>query len=105
MDNAPEWTLDQIAGIFFGVSSPAVFELLRSSLRLYKLYEALKALLLSQGRDEQGLMASSFFLALKVDEFIARAQRKQLGLCEMCGGVTEAATCTLAGCPLRSPNH
>lgn len=40
-------------------------------------------------------------IALQVDKFVARQQRRQLGLCEECGGLYEAATCQQQGCPSR----
>jgi hypothetical protein len=39
-----------------------------------------------------------------VDSYIAKQQRRQLGLCEECGGVFDAATCQKANCPMRTPN-
>jgi len=36
-----------------------------------------------------------------VDSWVAKQQRRQLGLCEQCGGVYDAATCQQAGCPAR----
>lgn len=46
-------------------------------------------------------MAASVLGAKQVDVLVARAQRRQLGLCEECGGVFEAATCAERNCPLR----
>ena len=63
---SPEWTLDQIAGLFIGV-----------------------------------LLAATFFFARKIDELVARSQRRELGLCELCGGLNDASQCTEAKCPLR----
>ncbi len=37
--------------------------------------------------------------AKQVDVFVAKAQRRQLGLCEECGGVFDPATCKQEGCP------
>jgi len=53
-----------------------------------------------------GLIFGAFMIAVvasggKVDEAIARSQRRQLGLCERCGGVNEPGSCPEAGCPLR----
>ena len=45
------------------------------------------------------LLAASFFFAGKVDEFVARSQRRQLGLCEQCGGVYDPADCSEPRCP------
>ena len=69
VDAAPEWTLDQIAGLAFG-----------------------------------GVLVASVLLSSKVDEYIARSQRRELGLCEQCGGLNEAATCEEKRCPLRNSN-
>lgn len=49
----------------------------------------------------QGLMASTFFLGLKVDEVIARQQRRQLGLCPDCGGLYTPDDCQPADCPCK----
>ena len=38
--------------------------------------------------------------ARQVDVQVARAQRRQLGLCEACGGVNEPGTCAQKGCPM-----
>ena len=66
LSGSPEWTLDQIAGLFIGV-----------------------------------LLAATFFFARKIDELVARSQRRELGLCELCGGLNDASQCTEAKCPLR----
>ncbi|KAG2454235.1 hypothetical protein HYH02_001269 [Chlamydomonas schloesseri] len=66
MDAMPTWTLDQIAGLAFGV-----------------------------------VMIAFVVSARQVDVFFAKQQRRQLGLCEQCGGVYDPATCTQAGCPLK----
>ena len=47
------------------------------------------------------LLAATFLFAGKIDEFVARSQRRQLGLCEECGGLYDAADCTQARCPSR----
>lgn len=39
--------------------------------------------------------------ANQVDVWVAKQQRRQLGLCERCGGVNEAASCGVADCPMR----
>ena len=67
LDEAPEWTLDQIAGLAFGT-----------------------------------LLLAFYFSSWQVDAFVARAQRRQLGLCQQCGGLYEASTCSQAGCPQRA---
>lgn len=46
-----------------------------------------------------GIMLASVLTASKVDEYIARAQRRDLGLCEECGGVNEPETCDQNKCP------
>lgn len=50
----------------------------------------------------QGLMVAFYFGASQVDVFIAKQQRRQLGLCEQCGGLYEPGTCAQAGCPLKA---
>jgi len=47
-----------------------------------------------------GFVMLAFVASSKqVDVFVARAQRRQLGICEECGGVYDPATCQQAGCP------
>ncbi len=46
-------------------------------------------------------MLASVLLATKVDVFIARAQRRDLGLCEECGGLNEPETCDSGKCPYK----
>ncbi|KAL0036060.1 hypothetical protein WJX79_000240 [Trebouxia sp. C0005] len=48
-----------------------------------------------------GIMLASVLLATKVDVFIARAQRRDLGLCEECGGLNEPETCDSGKCPYK----
>ncbi|DBA78923.1 TPA: hypothetical protein ACH3X1_008800 [Trebouxia sp. C0004] len=48
-----------------------------------------------------GIMLASVLLAAKVDVFIARAQRRDLGLCEECGGLDEPETCDSGKCPYK----
>lgn len=48
-----------------------------------------------------GIMLASVLLATKVDVFIARAQRRDLGLCEECGGLNEPETCASGKCPYK----
>jgi hypothetical protein len=67
MDEAPVWTLDQIAGLVFFFFLIAIY--LSSTL---------------------------------VDSFVARMQRRQLGLCEECGGVYEPSSCMQTQCPYKS---
>ena len=40
--------------------------------------------------------------AKQVDVQVAKAQRRQLGLCEECGGVNEPRSCKEKNCPMRS---
>ena len=49
----------------------------------------------------QGIMLASVLLATKVDVYIARAQRRDLGLCENCGGIYEPEKCNAGDCPLK----
>lgn len=49
----------------------------------------------------QGIMLASVLLATKVDVYIAKAQRRDLGLCENCGGVYEPEVCNAGDCPLK----
>jgi hypothetical protein len=46
-------------------------------------------------------MLAFYFGSQQVDVIIAKQQRKQLGLCERCGGLNEPATCSQEGCPLK----
>ena len=48
-----------------------------------------------------GLLVVLFVSSKQVGLWFARAQRRQLGLCEECGGLYEAATCQQQRCPLR----
>jgi hypothetical protein len=50
----------------------------------------------------QALMLAFYFSSNYVDVYIAKQQRKQLGLCERCGGLNDAATCSQDGCPMKS---
>lgn len=43
---------------------------------------------LSFSKTQLGMVAS-VFLAYKVDSVVARQQRRQLGLCELCGGLND----------------
>ena len=64
LDEAPAWTLDQIAGLVFG-----------------------------------GLLIAFYFSSQFIDKAVAKAQRRDLGLCEECGGVYDATTCPKQNCP------
>eukprot|EP00798_Chlamydomonas_sp_ICE-L_P014152 gene14152-biopygen23233 len=46
-----------------------------------------------------GVMLASVLLSAQVDVFVAKAQRKQLGMCEECGGVYNPSTCEMEECP------
>lgn len=37
----------------------------------------------------------------QVDAYVARQQRRQLGLCEECGGLFEPGSCAEKSCPAR----
>lgn len=47
----------------------------------------------------QVVMVVLIVSAPAVDAWVARQQRRQLGLCEECGGVNDPATCRQARCP------
>ena len=49
----------------------------------------------------QGIMVASVFFASKVDDVVARSQRRELGLCEECGGLYNADLCAAGKCPSR----
>jgi hypothetical protein len=53
-------------------------------------------------RGVQGVMVAFFAGAPQVDIWVAKQQRRQLGLCERCGGVNEPGSCREAACPLRA---
>ena len=67
LDSAPEWTLDQAAGLVFGF----------------------------------GLVAL-YFSSKLIDDYVAISQRRQLGICEKCGGLNEPSSCAEQGCPERT---
>ncbi|KAF6259211.1 hypothetical protein COO60DRAFT_1638555 [Scenedesmus sp. NREL 46B-D3] len=77
----PTWTLDQIAGLAFGVSSSG------SS---------------SSSSSSKVVMVVCYFGAQQVDVIIAKQQRRQLGLCEECGGLYSAGDCRQDKCPMKS---
>ncbi len=66
LDTAPEWTLDQIAGLVFG-----------------------------------GLLVALYFSSKFIDDYAAASQRRQLGLCEKCGGLYDSSSCQERNCPER----
>ena len=48
-----------------------------------------------------GLLVAFYFSSQYIDKYVAKSQRRQLGLCEECGGVNDAATCQSRTCPLK----
>jgi len=88
----PEWTLDQIAGLAFGVRTPVTAQALPELISVPPLTLTLEA---------QAVLVASYFLSSKVDEAIARGQREELGLCVECGGLNDVDTCEEARCPNR----
>jgi hypothetical protein len=50
----------------------------------------------------QVLMVLCYFGAQLIDVIIAKQQRRQLGLCEECGGLYSADSCKQDKCPLRA---
>lgn len=46
-----------------------------------------------------GFLLVTTALALQVDKVVAKAQRRDLGLCEHCGGVYDPALCNSGRCP------
>eukprot|EP01025_Chloroclados_australasicus_P005105 TRINITY_DN11440_c0_g1_i1.p2 TRINITY_DN11440_c0_g1~~TRINITY_DN11440_c0_g1_i1.p2 ORF type:complete len:128 (+),score=8.24 TRINITY_DN11440_c0_g1_i1:179-562(+) len=50
-----------------------------------------------------GFMLASYFGASVIDQYVAAAQRKQLGLCTKCGGLYEGdgVVCEEEACPRR----
>ncbi|CAK0785846.1 hypothetical protein CVIRNUC_009058 [Coccomyxa viridis] len=48
-----------------------------------------------------GIMVASVFFASKVDDVVARSQRRELGLCEECGGLYNVDLCAAGKCPSR----
>lgn len=48
-----------------------------------------------------GLLLLLYLSSTQVDRFIARGQRRQLGLCEECGGLFQPGSCTEKACPAR----
>lgn len=64
LDSAPEWTLDQIAGLVFA-----------------------------------SLLVALYFSSKMIDEYVASSQRRELGICEKCGGLNAQSTCEEKECP------
>ena len=42
-----------------------------------------------------------FAASQQLDVYVAKAQRRDLGLCSQCGGVNQPSTCTAQGCPCK----
>ncbi|KAF8062746.1 hypothetical protein HT031_004076 [Scenedesmus sp. PABB004] len=105
VDAPPVWTLDQIAGLAFGVrragARPCGVRRQRPCGAAGAWPAALSAAPRATRPAAQGLMAAFYFGAQYVDVFVARQQRRELGLCEACGGVYEPASCSQAQCPMR----
>jgi len=49
----------------------------------------------------QFFLLVTIYLALQVDVFVARAQRRELGLCVDCGGANDPGRCPQPKCPMR----
>lgn len=49
----------------------------------------------------QVFLLLAVYFAKQVDVIVARSQRKELGLCEECGGLFDPATCEEWRCPQR----
>ena len=49
----------------------------------------------------QAFVLLCVYLAKEVDTIIARSQRRELGLCEECGGLFDSDTCEEWRCPLK----
>ncbi|KAF5843778.1 hypothetical protein DUNSADRAFT_8293 [Dunaliella salina] len=47
------------------------------------------------------LMLAAVLGAKQLDVIVARQQRRQLGLCEECGGIFEPSSCTEQQCPMK----
>ncbi|GLI62735.1 hypothetical protein VaNZ11_005466 [Volvox africanus] len=47
------------------------------------------------------VMIAAILSARQVDVMVAKAQRRQLGLCEECGGVFEPGNCKQQNCPAK----
>jgi hypothetical protein len=101
MDAAPEWTLDQIAGLAFGVRSNLLTCVLLSLLWNKASVHLLRCMRNKCALLRQFILVASVLLAYKVDEAIARAQRRDLGICQECGGLFDARSCEEKRCPLR----
>lgn len=47
----------------------------------------------------QGVLVVAYYSSGVVDAYIARSQRRDLGICEECGGLNDPDTCSQAACP------
>lgn len=102
LDVMPTWTLDQIAGLLFGVGvsgplggfSPLSCSKTSGSPPTYAYLTITHCC-----THTQALMLASVLGAKQLDVYVARQQRRQLGLCEECGGIFEPSTCSEQQCP------
>ena len=46
-----------------------------------------------------GLLVALYFSSKFIDDYAAASQRKQLGLCEKCGGLYDGSSCPERDCP------
>lgn len=49
----------------------------------------------------QGFLLATITLSLQVDKVVAKAQRRELGICESCGGIYDADQCARGSCPMK----
>jgi hypothetical protein len=49
-------------------------------------------------------MVASVFFASKIDDIVAKSQRRELGLCEECGGLYDSELCREKKCPSKGKN-
>ena len=117
LDDAPVWTLDQVGGLGSGEIQgrrapecswkplrPArsrCWYAARTSRSLTPLFSPLHP---SYPPQSVGLVFAFLLLGLylsssQLDKWVARRQRRQLGLCEECGGLYDPETCTQKACP------
>lgn len=50
----------------------------------------------------QALLIAAYYSSKIVDDYVAAGQRKDLGLCTMCGGVYDATDCPKEKCPCKA---
>lgn len=105
LDEAPAWTLDQAVGLVFG----GLLLLLYLSSTQVQSGGMHACCACTPAAHALGLHATPAPIicltahppAPQVDQFVARDQRRQLGLCERCGGMNEPGSCAEANCPMR----